>query len=218
MTPLDAEDADAAGEKSADQTELTDAKLAGGSAMDLTRPIEAMLLMATEPVMAADLAAALGAPEQDVVETLEDITEFYGLSGRGIEVRRVAGGWRLATASDLADVIEAWVVADQRAKLSQAALETLSVIAYLQPCTRGRIAGVRGVNVDGVVRTLLVRGLIAEAGEDSHTGAMTFITTGVFLQKLGLDSLEELPDLAPLLPDAVMLEAELGRLVEDPNH
>ena len=218
MTPLDTEDADVAGKRSANQTELTDAKLAGGSAMDLTRPIEAMLLMATEPVMATDLAAALGAPEQDVVETLEEITEFYGLSGRGIEVRRVAGGWRLATASDLADVIEAWVVADQRAKLSQAALETLSVIAYLQPCTRGRIAGVRGVNVDGVVRTLLVRGLIAEAGEDSHTGAMTFITTGVFLQKLGLDSLEELPDLAPLLPDAVMLEAELGRLVEDPNH
>jgi len=166
-------------------------------------------------VMAADLAAALGALENDVVKALEEITDFYRLSDRGIEVRRVAGGWRLATASDLSDVIEAWVVADQRARLSQAALETLSVIAYLQPCTRGRIAGVRGVNVDGVVRTLLVRGLIAEAGEDPHTGAMTFTTTGVFLQKLGLNSLAELPDLAPLLPDAVMLEAELGRLVEE---
>ncbi len=182
---------------------------------EMTRPIEAMLLMATEPVTAADLAAALEALERDVVEALEEIAEFYRVSNRGMELRRVAGGWRLATAADLADVIEAWVVADQRAKLSQAALETLSVIAYLQPCTRGRIAGVRGVNVDGVVRTLLVKGLIAEAGEDPHTGAMTFITTGVFLQKLGLDSLEELPDLAPLLPDAVVLEAELGRLVED---
>ncbi len=191
--------------------------MAGGQ-LDLARPIEAMLLMATEPVLAVDLAAALEAPEHDVVAALEDIAEFYRASHRGIELRRVAGGWRLATATDLADVIETWVVADQRAKLSQAALETLSVIAYLQPCTRGRIAGVRGVNVDGVVRTLLVRGLIAEAGEDSHTGAMTFTTTGVFLQKLGLDSLKELPDLAPLLPDAVMLEAELGRLVEDLNH
>ncbi len=182
--------------------------------MNLTRPIEAMLLMATEPVMAADLAAALEVPEAGVVEALEDIATFYSDGGRGIELRRVAGGWRLATASDLADVIEAWVVADQRAKLSQAALETLSVIAYLQPCTRGRIAGVRGVNVDGVVRTLLVRGLIAEAGEDTHTGAMTFSTTGLFLQKLGLDSLHELPDVAPLLPDAVALEAELGQLAD----
>lgn len=183
--------------------------------MQLIRAIEAMMLMATEPVMAADLAAALDAPESDVVQALGEITAFYTRSERGIEVRRVAGGWRFATASDLADIIEAWVVADQRARLSQAALETLSVIAYLQPCSRGRVAGVRGVNVDGVVRTLLVRGLIAEAGEDPHTGAMTFGTTGVFLQKLGLDSLAELPDLAPLLPDAVMLEAELGRLVEE---
>ena len=181
---------------------------------NLTRPIEAMLLMATEPVMAADLAAALDVPETDVKESLEEIAAFYRDGERGIELRRVAGGWRLATASDLADVIEAWVVADQRAKLSQAALETLSVIAYMQPCTRGRIAGVRGVNVDGVVRTLLVRGLIAEAGEDPHTGAMTFATTGLFLQKLGLDSLHELPDVAPLLPDAVALEAELGQLVD----
>ena len=181
---------------------------------NLTRPIEAMLLMATEPVMAADLAAALDVPETDVKESLEEIAAFYRDGERGIELRRVAGGWRLATASDLADVIEAWVVADQRAKLSQAALEPLSVIAYMQPCTRGRIAGVRGVNVDGVVRTLLVRGLIAEAGEDPHTGAMTFSTTGLFLQKLGLDSLHELPDVAPLLPDAVALEAELGQLVD----
>lgn len=185
----------------------------GSERGDLTRPVEAMLLMATEPVLAADLAAALAVPEAELLETLERIARFYAEHGRGIELRRVAGGWRLATAADLSDVIESWVVADQRAKLSQAALETLSVIAYLQPCTRGRIAGIRGVNVDGVVRTLLVRGLIAEAGEDAHTGGMTFVTTGVFLSKLGIDSLNELPDLAPLLPDAVMLEAELGLLV-----
>ena len=100
------------------------------------------------------------------------------------------------------------MVAETRARLSQAALETLAVIAYLQPVTRGRVSGVRGVNVDGVVRTLLAHGLITEAGEEPN-GAMTFTTTPLFLQKLGLDSLDELPDLAPLLPDAVALEAEL---------
>lgn len=180
--------------------------------MSLSRAIEAMLLMATEPVPAAELAAALEVPEDDVVAELEAIARHYVETARGFELRRVAGGWRLATAEDLADVMEAWVVSDQRARLSQAALETLSVIAYLQPVTRGRIAGIRGVNVDGVVKTLLVRGLIAEAGEDSTTGAMAFTTTPLFLQKLGLDSLGELPDLAPLLPDAVALEAELSKL------
>ena len=118
------------------------------------------------------------------------------------------GGWRLATSPDLAEVLEAAVVAETRARLSQAALETLAVIAYLQPVTRGRVSGVRGVSVDGVVRTLLAHGLITEAGEEPN-GAMTFATTSLFLQKLGLDSLDELPDLAPLLPDAVALEAEL---------
>lgn len=183
--------------------------------MSLSRALEAMLLMATEPVTPAELAAALGVPEAEVVSELEAIARHYVDTERGFELRRVAGGWRLATAEDLAEVIEAWVVSDQRARLSQAALETLSVIAYLQPVTRGRVAGIRGVNVDGVVKTLLVRGLIAEAGEDPTSGAMTFTTTALFLQKLGLDSLQELPDLAPLLPDAVALEAELSRLVGD---
>lgn len=182
--------------------------------MSLSRAIEAMLLMATEPVTEADLAAALDVPEPEVTRTLEEIAHFYRSSERGFELRRIAGGWRLATAEDLAVVLEAWVIADQRAKLSQAALETLAVIAYLQPVSRGRIAGVRGVNVDGVIKTLLVRGLIAEAGNDAHTGAMTFVTTPLFLQKLGLDSLRDLPDLAPLLPDAVALEAELSQLAD----
>ncbi|MCC2593170.1 SMC-Scp complex subunit ScpB [Tessaracoccus sp. OS52] len=183
--------------------------------MSLSRALEAMLLMATEPVTATDLAASLDVPEAEVATQLEAIARHYRDTERGFELRRVAGGWRLATAEDLAEVIEAWVVSDQRARLSQAALETLSVIAYLQPVTRGRIAGIRGVNVDGVVKTLLVRGLIAEAGEDPTSGAMSFVTTALFLQKLGLDSLDELPDLAPWLPDAVALEAELSQLVED---
>ena len=176
--------------------------------MSASRAIEAMLLMATEPVTTAGLAVALELPEADVTAELEGLARFYHDTERGFELRRVAGGWRLATAPDLAEFLEAAVVAEARARISQAALETLAVIAYLQPVTRGRIAGVRGVNVDGVVRTLLTRGLITEAGEEPG-GATTFVTTPLFLQKLGLDSLDELPDLAPLLPDAVALEAEL---------
>lgn len=174
--------------------------------------LEAILLMATEPTMTDELAAALKLTVDETEAELDAIARFYEEQERGIRLRRVAGGWRFATASELADVLEVWLVADQRSKLTQAALETLSVIAYLQPVTRGRISGVRGVNVDGVVKTLLVRGLIAEAGEDPHTGAMTFVTTSLFMQKLGINSLRELPDLAPMLPDAVALEAELGQL------
>lgn len=183
--------------------------------MSLTAALEAMLLMATEPVPTDELAAALDAPSGDVDAELQAISAFYDEHGRGIRLRRIAGGWRFATDPAVADVIEAWLVSDQRSRLTQAALETLSVIAYLQPVSRGRVAAVRGVNVDGVVKTLLVRGLIQEAGEDPVTGAMTFGTTPLFLQKLGLDSLSELPDLAPLLPDAVALEAELGQLAAD---
>lgn len=180
--------------------------------MSLTRALEAMLLMATDPVGVDELAAALETPTDVVEAELEAIAEFYDAHERGLRLRRIAGGWRFATDPDMADVIEAWLVSDQRSRLTQAALETLSVIAYLQPVSRGRIAAVRGVNVDGVVKTLLVRGLIREDGEDAVTGAMNFATTPLFLQKLGLNSLSELPDLAPLLPDAVALEAELGQL------
>ena len=180
--------------------------------MSITPALEAMLLMATDSVTVADLAAALGVPEAEVTAALEDSAAFYQEHGRGIRLLRVAGGWRFATNPSLTPILESWLVADQRSRLSQAALETLAVIAYLQPVSRGRVAGVRGVNVDGVVKTLLVRGLIHEVGEDAVTGAMTFGTTPLFLQKLGLDSIKELPDLAPLLPDAVALEAELGQL------
>lgn len=182
--------------------------------MSLHAALEAMLLMATDPVGVDELAAAVAAPSEEVEAELETIASFYEDHGRGIRLRRVAGGWRFATDPAVADVIETWLVSDQRSRLTQAALETLAVIAYLQPVSRGRIAAVRGVSVDGVVKTLLVRGLIREAGEDPVTGAMTFATTPLFLQKLGLDSLSELPDLAPLLPDAVALEAELGELAE----
>ncbi|MFT3887135.1 MAG: SMC-Scp complex subunit ScpB [Arachnia sp.] len=180
--------------------------------MDVAPAFEAMLLMATEPTPTDELAAAVGVPSDEAEAALQGIADFYETNGRGIRLRRVAGGWRFATDPALADILEAWLVSDQRSRLTQAALETLAVVAYLQPVSRGRIAGVRGVNVDGVVKTLLVRGLIHEVGDDPVTGAMTFGTTPLFLQKLGLDSLRQLPDVAPLLPDAVALEAELGQL------
>lgn len=180
--------------------------------MSLSRALEAMLLMATEPVPVTELAVALDVPVADVEAELAAIAEFYDTHERGFRLRPIAGGWRFGTDPELSDVIETWLVSDQRSRLTQAALETLSVIAYLQPVSRGRVAAVRGVNVDGVVKTLLVRGLVREAGEDPVTGATTFATTALFLQKLGVNSLKELPDLAPLLPDAVALEAELGQL------
>lgn len=154
----------------------------------MTRLIEAMLLLATEPVSATEIAANLEVPQSDVEEALNELAQFYLETERGFQLVQVAGGWRLATAPDLSGELESWVVADQRAKLSQAALETLAVIAYRQPVSRGRISGIRGVNVDGVVKNLLLRGLVVEAGPDPDTGAMTFATTPLFLQKMGLGS------------------------------
>ncbi|NLE98053.1 MAG: SMC-Scp complex subunit ScpB [Propionibacterium sp.] len=186
--------------------------------MSLTKALESVLLMATDPLPTEELATALEAPTAEVEAELRAIADFYEQHDRGIRLRFVAGGWRLATADDVGDVIEAWLISDQRSRLSQAALETLAVIAYLQPVSRGRIAAVRGVNVDGVVKTLSVRGLIKEAGQDATTGAVTFGTTGLFMEKLGLADLGELPDLAPLLPDALALEAELGELAKEESH
>lgn len=183
--------------------------------MSHVRALEALLLMATASMSVEELASAVEAPVDEVAAELEEIASFYETHDRGIRLVAVAGGYRFATAVDVADVIEAWLVADQRARLSQAALETLAVVAYLQPVSRGRIAGIRGVNVDGVVRTLVMRGLITEVGEDPVTGAATFATTPMFLEKLGLRGLDELPDLAPLLPDAVALEAELGVVAQE---
>lgn len=186
--------------------------------MSLSRALEALLLMSTESLPSEELAAAVDAPVAEVESELRSIAGFYAEHDRGIRLVFVAGGWRFATVDDVADVLEAWLTSDQRTKLSQAALETLAVVAYLQPVSRGRIAGVRGVNVDGVVRTLTMRGLIREAGHDQVTGAATYETTPLFLEKLGLASLRDLPDLAPLLPDAVALEAELGELAKEENH
>lgn len=180
----------------------------------LTGPIEAILLQATEPVTSPDLARVLAAPEPEIERALAELVSFYDSTERGFELRRVAGGWRYYTRPEHAEAISAWVIDGQQAKLSQAALETLSIVAYTQPVARGRIAAIRGVSVDGVVRTLVLRDLIAEVGRDHVTGAALFGTTPSFLERLGLDSLDELPPIAPHLPDASLLEAELAHLAE----
>jgi len=182
------------------------------TASEIEAPLEALLLLADEPTTELTLAEALGAPEGVVVEALESLARFYDETGRGFELRRVGGGWRYWTRVEHADVIAAHVVGGQTGRLSQAALETLAVIAYQQPVSRGRVAAIRGVNVDGVIKTLTARGLVEEAGHDAETGAAVFATTQVFLEKMGLGSLDDLPPLAPHLPDVADLEAELSAL------
>ena len=182
------------------------------TAADISGAVEALLLLAVEPVTERELAEAVGVPEALVAECMAGLVAFYDETGRGFELRRVGGGWRYWTRVEHADVIAAHVVAGQSGRLSQAALETLAVIAYQQPVSRGRVAAIRGVNVDGVIRTLLARGLVEEAGHDPDSGAAVFATTGQFLEKMGLASLEDLPPLAPHLPEVEELEAELAAL------
>ncbi len=177
---------------------------------DLHGPLEALLLMATEPVAALELAGAVQSPVPAVEAALGELAAFYDETGRGFELRRVGDGWRYYTRSEHAELIGAWLVEGQQARLSQAALETLAVVAYLQPISRGRVSAVRGVNVDGVMRTLVTRELVEEVARDEESGAMLFGTTAHFLERMGLTSLDQLPPIAPHLPDAAGLEQELA--------
>lgn len=169
---------------------------------------EAVLVVADGPVTCAALAEALGVGEARAGELLESLAAEYAGDGdgpaRGFVLRRAAGGWRLASAPAFHDLVERFVIGGATSRLSQAALETLAVIAYRQPVTRGRIAAIRGVSVDGVVRTLCARGLIEEAGAEPG-GALLYRTTDEFLEYLGLDSLDDLPPLAHYLPEASAL-------------
>lgn len=173
----------------------------------LRKALEAILLVVDEPVTSAVLAEVLERSREDVEQVLQQIAGEWRGDGRGFELRQVAGGWRLYSAEDCAGVVERFVLDGQSSRLSQAALETLAVVAYQQPVSRSRVAAVRGVSVDGVMRTLLARRLVAEAGVDPQTGATLYTTTSYFLERLGLNELTELPPLAPLLPDVASLEA-----------
>lgn len=179
---------------------------------EITGAVEALLMLTEEPLPAATMAAALEVPVDTVHQALQQLRDFYDDTNRGFELRHLGGGWRYYTRVEHADVISAYVLSGQQARLSQAALETLSVIAYRQPISRARVSAVRGVNVDGVVRTLLARDLIAESGADGESGAMLFVTTDHFLERMGLDSLDDLPPLAPHLPEVAEMEEELAGL------
>lgn len=168
---------------------------------DLDAALEALLLVVDAPTGEEVLAGALEQPVHRVVDALHRLRAGYLDAGRGIDLRRVAEGWRFYTRDCYAPFVERLLLQGQRARLTRAALETLAVVAYRQPVTRSRVAAVRGVNVDGVMRTLLARGLVEEAGIDSNTQGVLYRTTELFLERLGLASLEDLPPIAPLLPD-----------------
>jgi segregation and condensation protein B len=178
-------------------------------APSLRAAVEALVMIADEPMPAIDIASATGTPIEEVTRVLAELAAEYTEQGRGFDLREVAGGWRYYTRSDCAPLIEKYVVDGQQARLTQAALETLAVIAYKQPVTRGRISAIRGVNVDGVIKTLSVRGLIEEAGHESESSAILYRTTGYFLERMGLASLDDLPPLAEHLPDLADLEEVL---------
>lgn len=171
----------------------------------VARRLEAILLIVDEPQSLVSLATAVGAPVPAVRQAIEGLVEDYdGLAGgprRGFELREVGGGWRIYVRPEHDDLVSEFVNAQAPSKLSQAALETLAVIAYKQPVTRGQVASIRAVNVDSVVRTLLSRGLITEVFTDADTGAINYGTTDALLVNLGINSLDELPPISPLLDD-----------------
>lgn len=187
---------------SVDGTPETDT---AGVETPLAERIEAILLIIDEPIGLVALAAAVGAPVPAVRQTVASLVDDYDGRGagprRGFELREVGGGWRLYVREDHDDLIADFVGGQAPARLSQAALETLAVIAYKQPVTRSQVASIRAVNVDSVVRTLLARGLITELFADSETGAINYGTTDALLQHLGINSIDELPPISPLLDD-----------------
>ena len=174
-----------------------------GAPATLRRDLEAVLMVVDQPVSEYDLARAMDVPVTVVVGVLESLSREYTEQGRGFDLRAVAEGWRVYTRPECADVVEHFLREGQEVRLTQAALETMAVVAYRQPVSRGRVSAVRGVNCDGVMRTLVLRGLIEEAGHDSESGALLYRTTSYFLERLGLRGLDELPDLAPFLPDDI---------------
>ena len=176
-------------------------------APSLGAALEALLIVAVEPQSTVELAEATRHPVDEVAARLKELSEEYAAQGRGFALREVAGGWRFYTSESCSGMVERWVLDGQQARLTQAALETLAVIAYRQPVSRARISAVRGVNVDGVLRTLQSRGLIEEAGTDPSSQAILFRTTPYFLERMGIASLDDLPDLAEHLPDLAELEA-----------
>jgi len=168
---------------------------------DLRAGLEAILLVVDEPVSEVTLAQVLERPVSEIAQAIRELSAEYTGAGRGFDLREVAGGWRFYTRAECAPLVERFVRDGQQTRLTQAALETLAVVAYRQPVSRARVAAIRGVNSDGVMRTLMTRGLVEEAGTEPESQAVLYRTSSYFLERMGLRELDELPELAPFLPD-----------------
>jgi segregation and condensation protein B len=179
-----------------------------GPLPDVRTALEAVLLVVDEPVADVVLAQIVERPTEEVGRLLAELAAEYDEQGRGFDLRHVSGGWRLYTRESCAPYVERFVRDGQQARLTQAALETLAVVAYRQPVSRSRIAGIRGVNVDAVMRTLVTRGLITEVGTERESGAILYGTTTYFLERLGLDAVDDLPPLSDYLPDQFALDED----------
>lgn len=192
-----------------DNKELIDSsdKEAGLGAPSLNSAIEALLLLQDDGITSLDLALHTGVPDIEIQAALKNLQQEYLSQKRGFEIREVNGRWRFYSAAACSELVERYVKDGQNARLTQASLETLSVIAYRQPTTRARVAAIRGVNVDGVIRTLMARGLIQESGTEQGSGALLLHTTDLFLERLGINSLDDLPSIEQFLPDIAAIEA-----------
>lgn len=186
--------------------------------VDTVRAIEAIVLVASEPVASEQLAQLLEQPVVVIERLCGELAAAYAEAGHGFELVKVAGGWRYQSHADLSPYVERFLLDGQRARMSAAALETLAIIAYKQPLSRLQVAAIRGVDPDGVIRTLQARGYVTEVGRDSGPGqAILFGTTPAFLEKLGLNSLTDLPPIAEFVPGAEVVEAlEQGLRIDPP--
>ena len=184
------------------------------SEVELQRCLEAILMVVDEPVSELVLAQIIEAPTEEILLALTSLAAKYEQEQRGFELRQVSGGRRYYSHPEMAPLVEKFVLDGQQARLTQAALETLSVIAYRQPVSRARVSAIRGVNVEAVMKTLVNRGLVDEAGIEGESGAVLYQTTSFFLEKLGLNSIADLPALAPFLPDIDGLDELLSTLTE----
>ena len=182
------------------------------SNVEVERSIEAILMVVDEPVTELTLAQVLESTVDEIELAMANLSQSY--EDRGFALKKIGGGWRFYSHPDLASVVERFVLDGQQSRLTQAALETLSVVAYRQPVSRARISAIRGVNVEAVMKTLITRGLVEESGLEHETGAILYRTTSFFLERLGLNSLEDLPALAPYLPNLEALDEILDSLTE----
>jgi segregation and condensation protein B len=184
------------------------------SKVELQRSLEAILMVVDEPVSELVLAQIIEVPTEAITAALIALSDRYQQEGRGFELRQVSGGWRYYSHPDMSAFVEKFVLGGQKAKLTQAALETLAVVAYRQPISRARVSAIRGVNVEAVMKTLVNRGLVEESGVEGESGAVLYQTTSYFLEKLGLNSIADLPALAPFLPDIDGLDELLSTLTD----